>query len=240
MSNYNESVGESLGTGPAESGYEPDLYFRPPATEQDYERFSIADSLDKSFNEIDEMPAMPDIVISPEEIKDISEREALQKYLKEILTELFANSRIKDFRRQTKKEGYTVLSRLEKEEIFRIYDRIKSQAREKIGPLLTPKLLNEVKFITGSDLNHSLRSRILEGGDAEPWMILNPIKKGRFNRLVDYMDSRKLRLFLRNSLSKKGDIKFIRQSVKEGTGTEAMAEVAKDFPDVEEEAAEAK
>ncbi len=224
---------------PKESNRESEQRFTPEEEERrpsrvemntrfGMESFSIGNTISKMMDE----EYLPEINFATRRVPEAKDRDVLNFMMRDIVNDLRHNAEMRKIRLKVKEKGYESLSPQDKKMIFKVYDRIKGgslkDTQKKFGPRISSRQIRKIKFNTTSELNYSLRERIIEGGEPEGWMILEPKL-----RKVDLMDAKTMKRYLRNSLNPKGDIKFIREEVENDTASADMKKVGEEFNETE-------
>jgi len=190
-------------------------------TENGVERFSFAAGL---ISQMEEAENLPPLEYQTQEVEQAKDRQILNFVVNETLKGIKNNSEIRKLRNKVIEEkDINVLTKAERKKMVEAFDRSRNQAfdaaQKKFGQKLSAEHLKKIKKSTTSQLNYSLRRKIIDGGQPKAWMLLEPKL-----RKVHLMDRKTLTRYLRNSLNKSGDVKFIKKQQEDGLATENMNE----------------
>lgn len=200
-------------------------------TENGVERFSFAAGLKSQMEEAENLPPLE---FQENEVAQAKDKEILNFVINETLKKIKNNSEIRKLRKKViEEENINVLTKTERKKMVEAFDKARNQAFEaaqkKFDQKLSSEHLRKIKKATVSQLNYSLRQKIIDGGEPKSWMLLEPKL-----RKVHLMDRKTLTRYLRNSLNKSADVKFIKQQEEANQATDEMTEALEEVAPDEE------
>ena len=178
----------------------------PEAAQRVYERGSIAETLQRMFNEADQMPVsywQPE----SEYVWDVhpTDTEAYQTVLHEIQDRLKHSGAVKNITRKV--EAHESITASDVEAVFHYYEKTFREVVAKHKSTMTAKQMNVLKFQAQSELDYSFRDvltqhlisgseNVLKSDPMDFFLLVNPKA-----RKIDYMSSGEILSTLRHSMS---------------------------------------
>lgn len=161
------------------------------------------------------------MMIREREVPEQRDREAYQQVMEKIIDALDESDVVKRARAKVEEEGYAALTDIERGQLLKTYEKIRDHAIREAE--MSDAQRQRIRFAARSELNYSLRNHILHG-TPEAWMVLDPSA-----RPVDFMDSREILQYIRNSGAPSRDVDFVREEAEEESAPATISQAAREL-----------
>ncbi|USN53580.1 MAG: hypothetical protein H6760_00165 [Candidatus Nomurabacteria bacterium] len=161
------------------------------------------------------------MLIRETEVPEQSDREVYQEVMGRIVDALDESDTVKAARTKVKEEGYVALTEIEREQLVKVFERARDEAIRSVE--MSDAQRSRIRFAVRSELNYSLRDHIIHG-TPEVWMILDPSA-----RPVDFMDSREILQYIRNSGAPSRDVDFVREEAESEDAPESVRQAVREL-----------